>query len=231
MSDPAEPEGSSHYTESIIPLVRTTATRYVRDFRILLGIAAVRLVPFYVLLWLFPVADRTVRVLVETLIAVPCIAALVRFAWTGLSGIEISASDAILGSAPVETLKLLATHLLIIMMTLFLTAGGPALFLILAFGLSWVTLVADQVVVIEGQMLYAAIRRSLDLVRTAWQLSLAVLAIVSVPDIASIVLSMTMEPTVVREVALRVIVLLTLPFTVVCVTLLYHQHLVPADAV
>jgi len=222
----ANPQPLSHF----LPLFRGTVSHYLRHIGTLLAISAVRLVPFYVFLWFFPIKDRGMAALAETLIIVPCAGALVRFVWGSLIGVRLSMGDAVLGVSPADTVRLLVTDLLIVLVTILLMTAGPGVFLGFLLVWSWVTLVTDQVVIIERRLLLRAVGRSLELVREAWQLSTAALLVISLPDVAAIAVSLTMPNSVWREVITRGITVLALPFSVVYLTLLYEHHLVSGSA-
>jgi len=230
MQMPPTPDDDRGALSSFIPLVRASLSEYLRHCAYLLSIAIVRLVPFYVVLWYFPVSDNTMQAIAETLIAVPCVAALVRYVWETIrTETHLNLGDALLGASPLVTLRLLGTNLFIVSVLVSLTLVGPVFFLALLLTWSWVNLVTDQVVVIEGEMLVKAITRSLSIVRQTWPLSLAALLFLSLPDVLSLAVSSALEPTLWREFITRGITLVTLPFSVTYLTL-YYQHLMPASA-
>lgn len=212
---------------AFLELTRDASESYKRHFGILMAIVALRLVPFYVLIWYLPFSDGALQAIFETLILVPAIAALVRFAWASQSGIQVPPMDALLGGSADETLRLLSTNVFIVMLTIVFAAGGPIVFFAFALLLGWATLVTDQVVIVEGSALFQAIRRSYHLVRAARTLTILGIALISLPEFLSIYIYQALEETAIREALIRCITLLFLPFSVMLVTLLYERHLAP----
>lgn len=207
----------------LFPLVRTTFAIALRHFLVLAAITVTRLVPFYVVLTLLPVAEPLVDVLLETAVTVPAAAALVRYAWGVVNGVDVSWRDALLGATPSETLKLLGTDLLILLVTIFLSAGGPAMFIPLALLWGWVALFSDQVVVLEGEMFHTAISRSYELARESWQLTAAALLLLALPELAILAAYMGAEDPGWYDLATRGTTLVLLPFSSVLLTLLYRH--------
>ena len=205
-------------------LLRTAVGLVLHHARIFALIVLIRLIPFYVLLRLFPIPDPIISALVETAIAVPCVVALVRYAWSIVQREEITPEDAVLGGTASSTLKLLATNLLVLAFLFFGTIGGAAVFFALTFVLSWVTLVTDQVVILEGDMFFDALRRSYALIRPVPKLTLGVIAVFWIPEIVGMVIYRGMEDTLMREVVSRGLAAGIMPFSAMCFTLLY-QHL------
>ena len=189
----------------------------------LMLIVLVRLVPFYVLLHLVPITDPFIDALVETAVAVPAVAALVRYVWGIVIGVHVSREDALLGGSPSATLRLLGANLFILAATFMTGVGGPAIFFLSMFAMAWVTLLTDQTVIIEGRTVLDAITRSFHLVRPSWRLTLAVLAILWTPELGGMFLYRSLTTGLLREVASRAVSATVLPFAAVCLTLLYHH--------
>jgi uncharacterized MnhB-related membrane protein len=215
------PDNSHDTLAQVAPLLRSAFTTYTSHFSIFMGISLTRLAPFYVLLTLVPVPDPIMRSIVETVIMVPATAALIRYAWTIISAVDVTASDALLGAAPAATLKLLGTEVIIFSGVMILSFGGPEIFFSLIFLWGWVTLMAAQTVVIEGTMFTDAIQRSLTLVRHAWRLSLAIMLVLAVPEITELVAFSALGRTLAFDITTRVLTLLILPFSAISLTILF----------
>lgn len=224
MLDPVAPPGQPQEVTSFGALLRVSVSLYLRHAGLLFPILLVRLVPFYVFLWYLPVPDTGMHAIAETLVTVPCIAALVRFVWeTATTDANPTARDALLGASPTITLKLLGTNLFIVLVVIVLSLLDPTVFFALLLVWSLVNLVTDQVVVIEGLALFKAIARSLGLVRRVWPESVGLLLVLMVPDLANIVVYSAMEQTVWRELTTRGITFATMPFSAIALTHFYRQ--------
>ncbi len=207
-----------------LPLVRTALGLTLRHFLVLAAITATRLVPFYILLTFLPLGDPAIEIIVETAITVPAAAALVRYMWGVVNGVDVSFVDGLSGATAGETLKLLGTDLLILFVTILFAAGGPALFFPLALVWGWVTLLTDQTVVLEGDMFHTAISRSYEMVRNAWTLTAAALLLLAAPELLMLAAYASTEEGAWQDMASRGMTLVLLPFAAVLLTLLY-QHL------
>lgn len=208
---------------SLWGLFRDALSEYIHDLPSALLVVSVRLLPFYVLLWVLPIEDDTARAIAETAIAVPCVAALVRMIWDKRVGGVLHVGDAILGASPSATLRLLVTNLFILMVALSVQQISPAFFVAFLLVWTWVTLLADQVVIIEGKMMISAIARSFSIVRSTWKLSLIGLLALLIPEAAKMTLFFTMTETLQREILTRAVTVTALPFTAVYLTLYYER--------
>ena len=192
-------------------------------FTTLAAIVLVRLVPFYIVLHMVPITDPFIDAMVETAVAVPAVAALVRYVWGIVIGVHVSREDALLGGSPGATLRLLGANLFILAATFLMGVGGPAIFFLSMFAIAWVTLLTDQTVIIEGRTVIDAIKRSFHLVRPSWRLTAAVLAILWTPELGGMFLYRTLAEGLLQEIASRAVSAVVLPFAAVCLTLLYHH--------
>ena len=205
-------------------LAFSSLREYLRHANALLAIVAVRLVPFYVFLWYFPVPDSNMHALAETVVVVPCVAALVRFVCeSGARDGPPVFREALLGAPPLAILKLLGTSLLVTFVVVLLSLLNAGLFVGFLLAWSLANLVTDQVVVIEGRALVGAIWRSLELIARLWPASLVVFFVVLLPDLANIILYAAMSETAWRELVTRGITVLTLPYTTLLLTRYYEQ--------
>jgi hypothetical protein len=100
---------------------------------------------------------------------------------------------------------------------------SPAFFVAFLLVWTWVTLLADQVVIIEGKMMISAIARSFSIVRNTWKLSLIGLLALLIPEAAKMTLFFTMTETLQREILTRAVTVTALPFTAVYLTLYYER--------
>jgi len=223
MHSPVTQRGEPGDFASFRAVVCISLRQYFRHAGALFSILFVRLVPFYVFLWYFPVDDTAMHAIAGTLVVVPALAALVRFAWeTVATDAPPTIRDALLGASPVVTLKLLGTNLLVVFVVVLLSPLGPTLFIGLVFVWSLVNLITDQVVVIEGLVLFKAILRSLELVRQVWPVSAGLLLVIVIPDVASLIVYSTVEHALWREVITHGIDLLTMPFSAFALTSYYQ---------
>jgi hypothetical protein len=225
-----EPGNTSPVFSVFLRLVRNALSFYQTHSAVLLTVSTARLLPFYVLIWYFPINDGVIRALLETVVLVPAVAALIRYEWAALDGIQLRVLDATLGPPPIEIGKLLATNLFIAAVIILFTGGGPVVFFTLTFIWTWATLVSDQAVVIEGQMLIPAVTRSIGLVQENAALTIAAVILVWIPELVSIFLYQAIETPLAREAMVRAVTIFVLPFTTAFVTMVYAECLASADS-
>ncbi len=209
---------------ALIELTRDALRFSASRAMVLFLIVIVRVLPFYVLMKLLPIADPGMQALIETAILVPAIAAIIRYVWAATSGIELSSTDALLGTNSEETLRLLGTSLLVVSIHMFFAGGGVIVFYSIGLIWGWMTLVVDPVVIVEEKTFFNAISRSIELVRTAIPITVGALAVVTLPQAGIVVLHQTLDESVMREVVTRGLTLVFLPAIVVLQTMLYERY-------
>ena len=204
-------------------LLRDTVRAYLRFLPVFVAVMALRLVPFYVLFWFLPPGTDAVHAVMETAVAVPCVAALVRIVWNGSDAARPRFADSLLGASPVATLKLLVTNLFLLTVALMVAQISPEWFLGFVIVWTWAALLTDQVVLIEGKMMITAIARSYGIVRRAWKLSLLGLLAVLLPEALNLTITEFVPEALKKEVLTRGVTLLFLPFSTTVLTLLYER--------
>ncbi|OQB03762.1 MAG: hypothetical protein BWY20_01289 [Spirochaetes bacterium ADurb.Bin215] len=204
-------------------LLRDAVRAYLRFLPVSAAVMTVRLVPFYVLFWFLSPGTDATHAVMETAVAVPCVAALVRIVWNGSDEAHPRFADSLLGASPVATLKLLVTNLFLLTVALMVAQYSPQWFLGFIIVWTWAALVTDQVVLIEGKMMITAIARSYSIVRRAWKPSLLGLVAVLLPEALNLTITEFVPEALKKELLTRGVTLLFLPFSTAVLTLLYER--------